>query len=159
MANSASNDIETISVSIAVSNLERSKRFYSEGLGFDIGVQQSFDIPAGSEDAKNMGLPGGAKLSSCFASREHMRIEMIGFTEPQPYAGDVKPPNRTGLTALHFRVTDAQATATRLVALGGTLIQQWGAVRCVVADPDGVRINCAAIPAEAIKAVFTPAKA
>ena len=153
MTNSAL-EIETIAFSITVADIEKSKRFYSEGLDFKLAPQNMFDIPAGSEDAKNMGLPGGAKLTTCFAWRPHMRIEISSYTLPKPTPGEVKPPNRTGMNALHFATTDVKALTAKLLAAGGTLIQEWGTERAVIADPDGIRINCAAVPLQVIRGIF-----
>ena len=147
-------EIETIAFSITVSDFDRSRRFYGEGLGFKLGPQQTTEFAAGSEDAKDMNLPGGVKLSSCFAWRAQMRLEILSYTQPAPVAGDVKPPNQTGMNALHFATTDVKGLVDRLVSLGGTVVKAWGVQRAIVADPDGVRINFAAVPFAVVRGIF-----
>ena len=147
-------EIEPVAFSITVSDMERSRRFYSEGLGFKLSPPQTAEFAAGSEDAKDLNLPSGAKLSSCFAWRAHMRLEILCYTQPAPVAGDVKAPNRTGMNQLHFATTDVKGLVDRLVSLGGTVVEAWGVQRAIVADPDGVRINFAAVPFAVVRGIF-----
>lgn len=131
---------------ICVSDLEQSLRFYCEGLGFERA--ESHQI--GPEFARLMDLPD-VSVTSQFIRRGPTAIELLAFREPAP-TGDRKrrPVHQLGLTHLSFRVHDVAAAATRLAALGGTVVESsrttidlGGAalefVYCT--DPDGVRVE------------------
>src|SRR5262249_61246188 len=63
-----------------VSNLERSRRFYVEVLGFEVVAEFDFDDPA---TAQVMDLPG-CRFKGIFMKCDGMRIEIIGFSKPTP---------------------------------------------------------------------------
>jgi lactoylglutathione lyase len=131
---------------ICVSDLDRSLRFYCEGLGFDRAESHAI----GSEFAKLMELPDVA-VTSQFIRKGTTAIELLAFSEPAPFGDKVRRPiQQLGLTHLSFRVTDVAATAATLVELGGTLVDEsrttidFGGtpldfVYCT--DPDGVRVE------------------
>jgi catechol 2,3-dioxygenase-like lactoylglutathione lyase family enzyme len=131
---------------ICVSDLERSLRFYTEGLGFT--KAESHGI--GTEFAALMDLPD-VTVHSQFIRRETTAIELLAFEEPTPIGNrERRPVHQLGLTHLSFRVRDVDATAKMLVALGGALVSTSrthldlaGApldfVYCT--DPDGVRVE------------------
>jgi len=137
---------------ICVSDLERSIRFYCEGLGFAVAESHS----VGEEFGKLMELDAVA-LRSQFIRREAMAIELLHFTSPATTGdGGRRPMNALGLTHLSIRVDDVSAVAAGLEALGGkvlsgtrTTFELPGApldfVYCT--DPDGVRIELMQIPA------------
>ncbi len=103
---------------VCVSDLERSLRFYCEGLGFE---------PAGGHDvgpefARLMELDD-VSLDSRFIERDGLRLELLGFRSP-PVVGDGsrRAMNAVGLTHLCVRVDDVDAVASALEALGGTVV-------------------------------------
>ena len=128
---------------ICVSDLDRSLRFYCEGLGF----QQSQSHSVGAEFGPLMEIDQ-PKLESRFITRDGLSIELLWFAEPG-HTGDGarRPMNELGLTHLSFRVDDVAATAERLVDLGGAVVDGTRTtfastldfVYCT--DPDGVRIE------------------
>ena len=90
-----------------VSNLERSRSFYSDVLGFETVFEIDFDDPA---TARVMGL-ASCKFTGVFMKRDGMRIELIGFTNPRPDAPVRKrASNEIGHSHLSFYVTDLDAT-------------------------------------------------
>ena len=131
---------------ICVSDLERSLRFYCDGLGFERA--ESHEI--GSEFARLMDLPDVA-VTSQFIRRGPTAIELLAFREPAPVGPrQRRPVHQLGLTHLSFRVHDVASLAARLVELGGTVVEEsrtsidLGAtalefVYCT--DPDGVRVE------------------
>jgi len=131
---------------ICVSDLERSVRFYCEALGFE----RAESHPIGSEFAALMDLPDVAVISQ-FLRREATAIELLAFSEPAPFGStERRAVNQLGLTHLSFRVADVEATAARMVELGGarvassrTTIDFGGTplefVYCT--DPDGTRVE------------------
>ncbi|HXQ60380.1 MAG TPA: VOC family protein [Acidimicrobiales bacterium] len=136
---------------ICVSDLERSMRFYCEGLGFSAAESHT----VGEEFGPLMELDGVA-LRSQFVRRDGMAIELLHFTSP-PQSGDGvrRPMNALGLTHLSIRVDDVPAVAAALEALGGTVVSGTrttfdlpGAALDFVycTDPDGVRIELMQLP-------------
>jgi glyoxylase I family protein len=133
-------------VGICVRDLDRSLRFYCEALGFE--KAESHVI--GQEFARLMDLPD-VIVTSQFIRKDATAIELLGFTEPEPFGdGARRAIHQLGLTHLSFRVTDLEGTASRVVELGGAVVEtsrttiDFGGtplefVYCT--DPDGVRIE------------------
>jgi lactoylglutathione lyase len=129
-----------------VSDLERSLRFYCEGLGFEKAEAHAI----GNEFAALMDLPE-VSVTSQFIRRGQTAIELLAFEVPEPQgARQRRPVQQLGLTHLSFRVSDVPATAARLVELGGAVVESSRTeidlgglalqfVYCT--DPDGVRVE------------------
>lgn len=132
-----------------VSDLGRSKTFYTDVLGFEVVAEFDFDD---ADTARVMGVPG-AKFTGVFMKRDGMRIEIIGFTNPPPER-TVRPrrSNEIGHSHLSFYVTDLDAALRELRAKGvvvedesrATLVN--GIECCVVRDPDGFPIEIVQTP-------------
>ena len=139
-------------VGICVSDLERSLRFYREGLGFEL--VQSHTV--GDEFGDLMELHPVA-LESRFLRRDGVSIELLCFASPGCIGeGTRRPMNQLGLTHLSVRVDDVEEVATAIAALGGSVIRAtrttFGAVGAGLdfvycTDPDGVRIELMDLPA------------
>jgi glyoxylase I family protein len=133
-----------------VSDLARSRRFYTEVLGFAVVAEFDFDDAA---TARVMGLPRAA-FTGVFMQRDGMRIELIGFTEPPPEPG-VRPrrANEIGHSHLSFYVLDLDEALAELRAQGVEVVDGSRAVLpsgvecCVVRDPDGFPIEIVQMPA------------
>lgn len=128
---------------ICVSDLDRSLRFYCDGLGFE--QTQSHSVGAEFGPLMEVDQP---KLESRFITRDGVSIELLWFAAPGHSGdGERRPMNQLGLTHLSFRVHDVEATAARLVELGGAIVEGTRTtfaptldfVYCT--DPDGVRIE------------------
>jgi lactoylglutathione lyase len=133
---------------ICVSDLERSLRFYCEGLGFEPGQSHSL----GAEFGPLMEVES-PKLESRFIRRDGVSIELLWFAQPGHVGpAERRPMNQLGLTHLSFRVDDVEASAARLERLGGTVHTHTRStfaptldfVYCT--DPDGVRIELMRLP-------------
>jgi catechol 2,3-dioxygenase-like lactoylglutathione lyase family enzyme len=133
---------------ICVSDLDRSIRFYCEGLGFEPTVQHQ----VGEEFAQLMEVDGVA-LRSQFLRRDGLSIELLYYDAPGHIGEPVRRPvNQLGLTHLNFRVDDVDAVAERLRSLGATVLEhtrttfspEMDFVYCT--DPDGVRIELMKLP-------------
>jgi catechol 2,3-dioxygenase-like lactoylglutathione lyase family enzyme len=131
---------------ICVSDLNRSLRFYCDALGFE--KAESHEI--GREFAALMDFPD-VVLTSQFIRKDTTSIELLAFTEPTPFGDrERRAVNQLGLTHLSFRVGDLDATAARVVELGGAIVET---SRTTIdlgetplrflycADPDGVRVE------------------
>jgi lactoylglutathione lyase len=132
-----------------VSDLGRSKRFYTEVLGFEVVAEFDFGDAA---TARVMGVPE-ARFTGVFMRRDGMRIELIGFTNPPPER-DVRrrAANEIGHSHLSFYVTDLDAALAELRAQGveidlATRASLMNGIECcVVRDPDGFPIEIVQTP-------------
>ncbi|MCR9093837.1 MAG: VOC family protein [bacterium] len=133
-------------IGICVADLERSIRFYRDGLGF----RESGDLTvAGEPTATMLDLPSDMHLDAVYLDREGFRIELLSYPRPGT-VGEAKarPMNQLGLTHFAFRVDDLDAAIARVEAHGGALIEgsriqneEFGSDLCYVTDPDGVRLE------------------
>lgn len=136
-------------VGVCVSDLDRSIRFYCEGLGFERA--ESFTV--GDEFAALMEMDGVA-LTSQFLRRDGHAIELLSFGHPEPQGDRTRRPvNTFGLTHLSFRVDDVAEAAAKVEELGGTVHTDTrttmadGALDFVYcSDPDGTRVELMRIP-------------
>jgi len=131
---------------ICVSDLDRSLRFYCDAFGFE--KAESHDI--GREFASLMDFPE-VVLTSQFIRKGATAIELLAFTEPVAFGDRMRRAvNQLGLTHLSFRVGDLDATAAKVVELGGAIVETSRTtidlgetplrfVYCT--DPDGVRVE------------------
>jgi lactoylglutathione lyase len=133
-----------------VSDLDRSRRFYVEVLGFEVALEVEFDDAA---TARVLGLPQ-ARFRGAFLQRDGMRIELIAFTEPPPEAPRAKRrANEVGHSHLSFYVLDLDATIAELRASAVSIEEATrtllpsGIECCVVRDPDGFPIEIVQVPA------------
>jgi catechol 2,3-dioxygenase-like lactoylglutathione lyase family enzyme len=132
-------------VGLCVSDLERSLRFYCEGLGFrEVSALELAGEPA----ATLLELPG-VVLRARYLERDGAVVELLHYPAPGARGeGKPRPMNDLGLTHLSFRVSDLDASLARLVALGGiplahTRVEnpQLGMRAIFLGDPDGTRIE------------------
>jgi catechol 2,3-dioxygenase-like lactoylglutathione lyase family enzyme len=137
-------------VGMCVSDIERSFRFYTEGLGFEVVDQLPIDDQFGKVMEVDM---KGAK--SWLVRRDGILLELLGFDEPEIIGSDErKPMNQRGFTHMALWVEDVDAVADRIVEFGGRVVPEtrvnvtgdisgdW--VYCL--DPDGVRIELMGMP-------------
>ncbi len=134
-------------VGLCVSDVERSLRFYRDGLGFAEGPR--FDV--GSEFAPTLEVDAPVDVIAQYISRDGLTIELLHYTTGKVDGTPSSARNLLGFTHLSLLVDDVDAVATRLVELGGTVLESTrtriggsdGAASdfLFVADPDGVRIE------------------
>ena len=135
---------------ICVRNLERSMRFYCDGLGFE--KAETFEVT--DAFGKALEVEGDVAGTSQFIRRGGMRIELLAYQSPATSGEPSRRRNQLGLTHLSFVVEDVDVAAKHLVACGGTLLPATrtgsdpDATQLVfVADPDGVRVELMSNPA------------
>ena len=144
----------TLSVShigICVSDLERSTRFYCDGLGFERVATHH----VGEEFGGLMEVEA-VDVESRMVRRDGVTIELLGFLSPGVTGdGGRRPMNRRGLTHLSLRVDDVEEVSSTIERLGGTVVRttrttfDLPGVRLdflYCTDPDGVRIELMDLP-------------
>lgn len=135
-------------IGICVSDIERSKTFYKNALGFTEGAV--FD--ANNEVNNLLGLAGNVEMTSQMMMLDTFVIELIYFKDPSAFAAEeLRPMNQLGLTHLSFIVDDVDSAAAHAVACGAKLLPSTRTtvefpgsdptelVFCT--DPDGTRIE------------------
>lgn len=136
-------------IGICVSDLDRSVRFYCEGLGFMLAESHT----VGTEFAHLMEVDDDVVLQSQFIRKDGMSIELLKFHSPgEEGDGGRRRMNERGLTHLSIRVDDVDTVATTIFALGGevlmhtrtTLATDLDFIYCT--DPDGTRIELMRLP-------------
>jgi catechol 2,3-dioxygenase-like lactoylglutathione lyase family enzyme len=143
-------DARLFHVNVNCSSLDRSRRFYSEGLGLAVGAHTApetaqpgtaFGLDVARWDASILlgphGFDGGA-------------IDLLEWQEPRPVGAPPGGLTETGFQRLGLRVPDIDAAGARVVTFGGSLwsdpqvhTQPNGAeIRIVLAsDPDGTAME------------------
>ncbi|HEY7105727.1 MAG TPA: VOC family protein [Acidimicrobiia bacterium] len=133
-------------VGICVRDLDRSLRFYCDGLGFTAGERHELDSASVPGLDLAMELRADAAMTSQFVERDGVRIELLSFREPGTVGSPSARRNQLGLTHLCLAVADVDVAAERLLEYGGLVLDRTrqhiaGADVLFVMDPDGVRIE------------------
>jgi catechol 2,3-dioxygenase-like lactoylglutathione lyase family enzyme len=133
-------------VGICVSDLERSLRFYCEGLGFE----KTATHPVGKEFAPAVEVADPCLVAQ-FIERDGVSIELLCFSSPRPEGVPSTRRNRLGLTHVALRVDAVDDVLRHLERCGGTLLPETRmSIRrpdgridefAIVADPDGTRVE------------------
>lgn len=132
-----------IHVTLVVSDLERSLRYYCEGLGFE----ELYRIEAGQEVAAVGLFEGEVRFNSVLVGRDGLVLQIVHFPSPGVTGSPgVKPLNECGLTHIGIVVEDVGRAVEALVKLGGSVIDGTrtrieGADIVMTLDPDGTRIE------------------
>jgi len=138
-------------VALAVSDLQASSRFYTQGLGFEAGPC----FEAGDEVAAVSEVSPPVRMRSLYLTKDGFRLELMAWETPAVHGRPAATRNQRGLTHLSFEVDDIDATEARLLALGGQplpgarvrLDRKPAEISLVfLADPDGTRIELMHLP-------------
>jgi catechol 2,3-dioxygenase-like lactoylglutathione lyase family enzyme len=130
---------------LCVSDLERSLRFYCDGLGFV--PAEGYDLDEQMLDGLDRALEiaGPVKLRSQMITNAALKIELLAFAEPAATGEPSARRNQLGFTHLSMFVADVVAVSARLAELGGRVLSatrtQLGYEVVFVADPDGARVE------------------
>jgi len=119
-----------------VTDLERSKRFYQEVLGFTFWYEIT---PPDEPTAKLTGLTPPLGVTASYLYLDGLVLELMQYSAPgatAPY--QPRTMNDPGLTHLSISVDDVRATAERAAAFGGEIIEESDVGLAIfVRDPDG----------------------
>ena len=137
-------------VGLCVRDLDRSLRFFCDGLGFDKVEGFELDNESAPGLDRSLEVPGRVRVVSQFVQNDTMKIELLHFIEPGVGGTPSAVRNQVGLTHLSFYVDDLEAATQRLVDHGATVIEETRASPGIdllfLADPDGVRVELMAVP-------------
>ena len=132
-------------VGLCVSDLDRSLRFWCEGLGFEVAEGYDLDDSMAPGIDKALEVPGPVKLRSQMITNGAMKIELLHYLTPAVEGTPSTSRRQRGLTHVSFYVDDVDAAAARLVSLGGTILpdtrQSPGIELVFLEDPDGTRVE------------------
>lgn len=131
-------------INVVVSDIEKSKEWYCDRLGF--AVDEAFEI---SEDDLSLGLGvPDAKLKVAFLTipNSTTRVEMIEYASPSALPLTQGPANAVGYGHFAIEVDDVIARYEELRAKGVEFVSRpvyvTGGVRfCWMLDPDGNRVE------------------
>jgi lactoylglutathione lyase len=123
-----------------VTDLDRSRRFYVEALGFDLWREIQ---PDDELSAKLLALPPPLGMTACYLRRDGLVLELLHFAaEGATAAPKVRAMNDPGLTHISISVDDIPATCAQVTALGGEVLTDTDiGFGIFVRDPDGQLIE------------------
>jgi catechol 2,3-dioxygenase-like lactoylglutathione lyase family enzyme len=130
---------------VCVSDLDRSIRFYCEGLGFELSDR--FDADTAQVTALDAALEvdGPVNLQSQMIVNGAMKIELLAYPGRAAQGTPSTSRGLLGLTHLSFWVDDVDVAGAKLVECGGTVLastrQNVGIDLLFLTDPDGTRIE------------------
>ncbi len=137
-------------VGVCVSDLNRSIRFYRDGLGFEEagGLEISGEPTATLVDIPDL------ELRAVYLDRDGLRIELLHYPSPGCIGvAEARPMNQLGLTHMAVRVENLDDAIAKLAALGGTALEQtrirdpkYDAEIIYLTDPDGTRLELIETP-------------
>ncbi len=130
---------------LCVADLDRSLRFYREGLGF----REASRLEVKGEPSDTLLEIDGVELDAVYLLRDGFCLELLAYRAPGAL-GSAAPRamNAVGFTHLSFKVVGIDAVLAALTALGGRVLEATrvdnpvlGASAVFLVDPDGTRIE------------------
>src|SRR5215203_2200688 len=105
-------------IGVCVSDIERSRRFYVDVLGFATLYDADF---TNDEVAATMEQSGAFR--SVMLRRGDVRVELLQWVDvPTTGSGERRPMTELGMTHLSFRVDDVHELAETVEAAGGQVV-------------------------------------
>ena len=119
-----------------VTDLDRSKRFYCELLGFTFEREIN---PPDDVSARLMGLIPPLGMTASYLARDGLVLELLHYAAPDQQRGyEPRTMNQPGLTHISLSVDDLDGVLTRVPAYGGEVLADSNIGAGVfVRDPDG----------------------
>jgi catechol 2,3-dioxygenase-like lactoylglutathione lyase family enzyme len=126
-----------VHVGLTTSDIERSRRFYVEALGF--GFDRELRLEADQIDAL-VRIEPKSDLRAVYLRLGDFTLELMQFDPAAAAQADARHFNQTGLAHLSIAVGDLAAAVDRIKAAGGSIVSHVGRA-CVARDPDGQLIE------------------
>ncbi len=125
-------------VGLAVSDIQRSRRFYEDVLGFSFRSEAEFPDAA---TAKLLAVEPPLDLRVVYLQRDGWVLELMTYSSLTPRRE--RPMNEPGLTHISVCVDDVAAACARAADLGGEHLPHRGFPGMVemIRDPDGQLIE------------------
>jgi lactoylglutathione lyase len=119
-----------------VTDLERSKRFYCELLGFTFDREIN---PPDEGSAALLSLEAPLGMTACYLVRDGLTLELLHFAAPgQTRQYRARTMNEPGLTHISLSVDDLDATLARVPDFGGEVVAgSYIGAAAFIRDPDG----------------------
>lgn len=130
-------------VGICVTDLDRSRRFYEEALGFTF---QRDLRPPDDLTGKLLDVPSPG-LTAVYLTMGSFVLELLHFDRPQNPPFRPRVFNEPGLTHLSLSVDDIPATLDAVRRCGGSVVESSDlGMAVLVRDPDGQLLELLAAP-------------
>jgi len=122
-----------------VTDLERSRRFYVEALGFE----PWYDLqPPDQPSDRLLGMPAPIGMSCAYLRRDGFVLELLHFVDAGTADAPTRVMNNVGLTHISVSVDDIAATCAQVAELGGEILADTDiGLAIFVRDPDGQMIE------------------
>ncbi|MBI3744126.1 MAG: VOC family protein [Chloroflexi bacterium] len=122
-----------------VTNVERSRKFYEQALGFKYDRELTVE---GEGTSKLLRVKLPLKLHAVYLVREGFTLELLYYSQPGTAPQRERAMNEPGLTHISLNVRDMPATLKKIKDLGGQVLDDTNLVAAVfVKDPDGQLIE------------------
>jgi catechol 2,3-dioxygenase-like lactoylglutathione lyase family enzyme len=132
-------------VGVCVSDLDRSVRFYCDGLGFERAERYDLDADQMPDLRRGLEVGDASAVVSQMIVNGGLKVELIHYPGRAPRGTPSTSRGLLGLTHLSFFVEDVDAAAARLVEHGATILPDTrvdvGMALVFLTDPDGTRIE------------------
>jgi lactoylglutathione lyase len=146
-------------IGICVQDLERSRAFYRDVLGFKELTRLEVD----DDTSKKFLELDDLKLRCIFLERDGLRIELMFYGDSTIGDGAISPIYQRGLTHFAIRVDSVDELAARIEAAGGEILRQteihndaYQSHAVFAKDPDGVRLELIEAPGDPMKPLGEP---
>ncbi|HUR79027.1 MAG TPA: VOC family protein [Acidimicrobiales bacterium] len=127
-------------VGLAVSDLERSRRFYEEVLGFEF--KNEITVPDGPT-TKMFALAPPVGLRVAYLQKDGWVLELLAFDDAGVTDRAARPINEPGLTHISVSVDDIDEVESQAAAFGGEVLsdREIKGMVSMIRDPDGQLIE------------------
>lgn len=130
---------------VCISDLERSIRFYCDGLGFELSERFELDSTHLPGLDRGLEVEGPVSVVSQMIVNGPMKIELLYYPGRPPRGTPSNSRGLLGLTHLSFYVDQVDQAAERLLEYGGAMVDgtraDVGIPIVFLTDPDGTRVE------------------
>ncbi|HEY2427917.1 MAG TPA: VOC family protein [Acidimicrobiales bacterium] len=127
-------------VGLCVADLDRSRRFYTELLGFTFERELR---PPDEFTARLVRVAAPVNMTAAYLVRDGLVLELLHFGRPDNPPRPERVMNEPGLTHLSLSVDDVAELLTRVPDYGGEVLDDTnlGGLAVMIRDPDGQLIE------------------